>query len=182
MFLYLICLLLLALDSRGCPVIFSQPHNTRASASDYILPTNVKPLRYNITLKPNLDLETIEGSVQIELLALENTRNITIEKRSVTIDDSSVVVEGPSGVIAVDEPTWYDDIEHYVINLQEELHANEKYNLTIGSYSGFLHTDNGGFYLAKYIDEEGFERLVVNKIVNCVYYLLINKIVASSCI
>lgn len=134
---------------------------TKETDASYFLPTNVKPLRYTITLEPKLEEEIIVGSVTLELQALENTNNITVEIRSITINDSTVIVKHSSGEeIPHSDPFWYNTTEFYIINLNEQLRSGENYSLIIGSYQGVLHSDNGGFYLAKYTDETGIEKLV----------------------
>lgn len=156
----LLLLLFLPLSCFACPPLIEPPKQTRETPYEYFLPKNVTPFRYRITLQPDLELETIEGSVVIDLEALENTKNITVEIRSVTIESSSVVVtrNATGEEVRHGDPTWLEDVEHYVINLDEELIEGENYTLTVGKYEGKLHSDNGGFYLAKYIDEDGNER------------------------
>lgn len=144
---------------RSCPPVVEQAIGARIEASDYRLPENIKPLWYNITLEPRLDEELVLGSLQFKFRALENTKNVTIEIRSVTINYDSVALENSSGsIISINNFTWYNDTEHYVLNLDEELNSGDEYTLTIGEYQGILHTDNGGFYLAKYVDEDGNEK------------------------
>lgn len=147
----------------ACPPVFETEPQSRETPQKYFLPKNAKPYRYKINLEPNLEEETIEGTVEIELQVLENSSNITIEIRSVEIDNSSVQVirNGSGEEIKHGDPLWKEEVEHYVINLEEELVKGENYTLKIGKYSGKLHTDNGGFYLAKYVDEDGNERYVL---------------------
>lgn len=148
----------LPLSTFPCPPPFQAPIQTRETPQEYFLPQNVKPIRYRIFLEPNLEEETISGSVEIELQALENTNNVTIHLRSVEIDNSSVAVSAQSGKeVKHGDPLWKEDVEHYAINLEEELVQGENYTLKIGRYNGKLHSDNGGFYLAKYFDEDGNE-------------------------
>lgn len=148
--------------NEGCPPVMTPDSLIRETDASYFLPTNVKPLRYTITLEPKLEEEIIIGSVTLELQALENTNNITVEIRSITINDSTVTVKDSSGnEIPHGDPSWYNTTEFYVINLNEQLKSGETYSLTIGSYLGKLHSDNGGFYLAKYTDENGNEKYVL---------------------
>lgn len=157
----LFCLILLPFSTFSCPTIFqTTTPQSRETPAKYFLPKHVKPLRYKITLQPHLEEETIEGSVEIDLQVLESSKNITLHIRSVEIDNASVVVtvNKTGKEVKHGNPLWLEDIEHYVINLEESLVKDEYYTLKIGKYSGKLHQDNGGFYLAKYIDENGIER------------------------
>lgn len=160
MIFFILFVAILPLSTFSCPPVFQAKPQSRETPEEYFLPKNVKPYRYKIILDPDLENETIEGSVEIEIQALENTSNITLEIRSVEIDNSSVVVtKSETGEeVKHGESLWKEDVEHYVINLEEELIKDDYYTLKIGKYEGKLHTDNGGFYLAKYIDENGFEK------------------------
>lgn len=166
MSLSLLLFLLLPLLTFQCPPVFQTDFQSRETPAEYFLPKNVLPYRYKIILKPDLEAETIEGSVEIELQALETSNNITLEIRSVEIDNSSVVVvrDATGEKLNHGDPLWKEDVEHYVINLEEDLVEGENYTLKIGKYEGKLHTDNGGFYLAKYVDEDGNERYVITDI------------------
>lgn len=158
--IFLLLLAILPFPTFSCPPVFQTTVQSRETAAEYFLPKHVIPFRYKITLNPNLQQETIEGSVEIELSVLESSRNITLEISSVEIDNSSVVlIRNATGEeVRHGEPLWLADVQHYVINLEEDLFKDENYTLKIGKYEGKLHTDNGGFYLAKYIDEDGNER------------------------
>lgn len=153
-------LAVLPFSAFSCPPVFQTGIQSRETPAEYFLPNHVKPFRYTITLDPDLEKETIQGSVEIELLALERSNNITLEIRSVEIDnDSVVVIRNATGEeLKHGDPLWLEDVEHYVINLEDDLEKDENYTLKIGKYKGKLHTDNGGFYLAKYVDEDGTER------------------------
>lgn len=148
------------LSTFACPPVLQVPNQSRETPAEYFLPKHVKPYRYTITLAPFLEAEAIHGSVEIELGVLESSDNITVHLRSLEVDNSSVVVirEATGEEIKVKSTLWKEDVEHYVINLEETLLEAENYTLKIDKYTGKLHTDNGGFYLAKYIDEEGNER------------------------
>lgn len=157
---FFLLLAILPLPTFSCPPVFQTTIQSRETAAEYFLPKHVIPFRYKITLNPDLQQETIEGSVEIELSVLESSRNITLEISSVEIDNSSVVlIRNATGAeVRHGEPLWLADVQHYVINLEEDLVKDENYTLKIGKYEGKLHTDNGGFYLAKYVDEDGNER------------------------
>lgn len=145
---------------QSCPPIV-EDSLTRADNSYYRLPNNIQPLKYYITLQPLLEEEEIYGSVVLEFSTLENTNNITVEIRSITIDNSSVKIEDSEGNnVEIDGFEYYSDREFYVIKVKNDLIGGNNYSLYIGSYQGILHTDNGGFYLAKYIDEYGNEKYV----------------------
>lgn len=161
MFLFILQLVVLPLLTLSCPPVLERGlRGLRETPQEYFLPKNVKPYRYNIVIEPNLGEATIEGSVEIELLALENSSNITIQVRSVDIEDSNVevILNEDGSEVKQGDSYWNHDIEHYVIRLVDELKKDKNYTLKIGKYFGKLHTDNGGFYLAKYLDENGVER------------------------
>lgn len=143
---------------QSCPPIVEDSF-TRADNSYYRLPNNIQPSVYYITLQPLLEEEKIYGSVVLEFTALENTKNITLEIRRIEIDNSTVTLkDGKDNNLEIEGFEYYSDREFYVINLKNKLAAGSNYTLYIQQYEGILHTDNGGFYLAKYIDEYGNEK------------------------
>lgn len=56
----------MCLSHSGGAESFSGPGTVGSALDREILPQNVKPLHYNVTLEPNFDNFTFEGSVIIE--------------------------------------------------------------------------------------------------------------------
>ena len=54
---------------------------------DIRLPPFVKPLRYNITIHPNLTTLEVKGQVAIEFLVTEDTKFIVLHSHNLTITE-----------------------------------------------------------------------------------------------
>lgn len=142
------------------PLSRSTTGSPKSSSADYLLPTDVLPDHYIIELEPDFENEKFSGSVIIEFTVVNATRSFYFHKQDLDIDRSSFVLELQDG-----QPTTTisgyscveDDREYCVIQFADELLVGKEYKLNIGSFTGTLHLDNKGFYLAKYVDEEGNE-------------------------
>lgn len=131
--------------------------------SSFNIPKNVKPLRYTLTIETMLEVSnersTFNGSIIIELFSSQVASNITLHSRMLDINNSTIQVIHSSGSeITVSSTEIDDEKEFYIIHLEDELLANEYYNLTIKEFSGVMKYDSIGFYLAKYTNKDGEER------------------------
>lgn len=128
----------------------------------YELPKNVKPIRYTLTMEPEVEKlahPEFKGSVLIELETLQKSNTITLNSRFLTINASSIKLTHANGTELQILKTSTDTIrEFYQIHLAEDLIEGQSYNLSIPEFSGPLKYDNVGFYLAKYADKEGKKR------------------------
>ncbi len=84
------------------------------AADPYRLPTNVRPLRYDVRLRPSLDDATFTGSVLIALDVATPTQTIVLN--AIELDITTVRVEGANEAWSLDEST-----ERLVINLNTEV-------------------------------------------------------------
>jgi len=128
-------------------------------AGEYRLPTNVIPNHYNIILEPFFETASFRGSVSIEASIAEATSTIVLHKRDIEVN-STTVSDLDTGVdIPVVSTAFDDTLEFFTITLENELAADVNVKISI-SYNGILNDRNEGFYLAKYDDENGNERLL----------------------
>lgn len=142
------------------PLSRSTTGSPKSSSADYLLPTDVLPDHYTIELEPDFESEKFSGSVIIEFTVVNATRNFYFHKQDLDIVPSSYVLELQDGqpTTAISRVNCVDDDRQYcLIEFADELLVGKEYKLTIGSFTGTLHLDNKGFYLAKYVDEEGNE-------------------------
>lgn len=162
MFLKLTTFLLLIGHISTSPFSRSKIAQPKSTSADYLLPTHLKPLRYLLDLEPNFTTDTFTGSVTIEFEVLQSSDNIILHAKELVIRQDTITVSS-----SADEnpPTVFnatfsnDDKEFYTIFLNNNLTSEILYNVTIGSFQGILNSDNDGFYLAKYTDKHGNERL-----------------------
>ncbi|KAK5641115.1 hypothetical protein RI129_009662 [Pyrocoelia pectoralis] len=131
----------------------------------YRLPANVRPLRYLLTIEPNLTYvgwkpSQFWGDVHIELEILEDTQNVTLHATDIDIEESSVSVIGSGGEVGVKKTNKVKDDHAFIIQLEEPLLKNKFYNLTIGKFRGQMISNSRGLYKAHY-DYKDQDRVVV---------------------
>lgn len=61
-----------------------------------LLPANVIPRHYDLTLEPDFEKFTYEGTVIIDLDVVEDTKEISINTLELDIKQTSVLVDGKS--------------------------------------------------------------------------------------
>ncbi len=121
------------------------------SPDPYRLPTNVRPTRYDVRLRPSLDDASFAGSVRIQVEATSPTDTFVLnaaelEIISCTFDDAPATFE----LNATDE--------------QITITASEAMTLTTGTlnieFTGVLNDKLRGFYRSTYIDGDGNEQVI----------------------
>lgn len=125
------------------------------------LPSNVTPLRYFLTMAPNMTVANWEsgsclGNVKIELRANYESYIIKLHAMNLEISAEEIFVEGSDGsrigtLLTVTDP----GATLLEIHLKNNLKAQELYNLTIANFKGNLHFDGKGFFMARYAYKEG---------------------------
>ncbi|KYN14240.1 Aminopeptidase N [Trachymyrmex cornetzi] len=121
---------------------------------DYRLPTNVKPLSYDIILIPDFNNFTFTGTTKIDAVVQNSTNTITLHVGNIKIDKMSFLTFEESS-ISSNFPTSYDDItEKFTITLPRLLLVNTTMTINF-AYSGILSDNMIGFYKSSYFDENG---------------------------
>ena len=125
------------------------------TVSAYRLPTNVQPLKYDLTLTPNLDSFTFAGEESIDLQVSEAVASIAVnaieleilEARATLADGTSL----PAQSIAMDE-----EMETATFAFGQEIPPG---NATLYiKFTGTLNDQLRGFYRSQYTDPEGRQR------------------------
>jgi len=115
---------------------------------DYRLPTNVKPISYEIMLIPKLQEFTFEGFAKIEAVVERETNNITLHVGNIKIELVNVLSYG------LNIKTSYNNItEKYTITFPQILPKNKRLMINF-SYHGIF-SDMTGIYRSFYFDENG---------------------------
>lgn len=118
-----------------------------------ILPANVKPLHYDLTLEPDFEKFTYEGKVAIELDVVEDTTSITLNTIELTIHSTSVSQDGKT--IAQSPKLEHDDnAQTTKVSFDKTIPAGSKATLTI-DFAGILNDNMAGFYRSSFKDENG---------------------------
>jgi aminopeptidase 2 len=71
-----------------------------------VLPKNVKPLHYDLTLEPNFETFKYDGTVSIELDVIEDTTSISLN--SLDIDIKHTQIKSGSSLITSSPKITYD--------------------------------------------------------------------------
>lgn len=112
------------------------------------LPSAVVPVHYNLNLLPNLTTLNFTGSVQISLLIIEDTNNITLHSLGLIITEASITPETtkhPQKVQVLEYPLH----QQIAIKFNTMLPKGEKYTLNL-NYSANLSDGLSGFYKGTY--------------------------------
>lgn len=127
---------------------------------NYRLPNETAPVHYKVQLMTRIDMSVFafEGEVQITIEIKETTDQIVVHSRQLNINSIELYeVSIPSRLIAGTIDTYDETTEFLTITSPEALLVTRTYVLII-KYDGFLRSDEAGFYLAQYNDENGRPR------------------------
>lgn len=122
------------------------------------LPTAVAPVRYDLTLHPNLTSMTFRGSVTISLQALQATWNIVLHSTGHNISRVTFMTAVSSQEKEVDV-LEYPLHEQIAIVAPETLLEGHNYTLKI-EYSANISSSSYGFYGISYRDESNEKKYV----------------------
>ncbi|XP_033100847.1 endoplasmic reticulum aminopeptidase 1-like [Anneissia japonica] len=150
------------------PLHTSRPSNSPPSAttptptrSPYVwnnirLPTNVKPISYDIFLHPNLTTDSVEGNVEILAEVVNATSFIVLHVKNMTITDVNVKKSGEK--IEYKEHQNNIALEQFDIVFQNDIEEGVvmiMLNFTYGLRNGLQ-----GFYRSTYETEEGVNKII----------------------
>ncbi|XP_069748295.1 leucyl-cystinyl aminopeptidase isoform X2 [Narcine bancroftii] len=115
------------------------------------LPNAVVPVHYSLTLHPNLTTVNFTGSVQINLLIMENTNNITLHASGLKITRATITPEAnghPKNVQVLE----YTPHQQIAMKVNPIMSKGERYTLNL-KYSANLSDGLSGFYKGIYQDK-----------------------------
>jgi len=127
------------------------------------LPRNVEPLRYRLTLEPDLDAARFQGEVAIEVVVREQTTAVVCNAAELEIHSASVDA-GPSPAGSGTFPVAATSIvldpaeERATFHFPEPLPAGPATLHLV--FSGTLNDKLHGFYRSTYTDEAGEKRVI----------------------
>ncbi|XP_036342053.1 aminopeptidase N-like [Rhagoletis pomonella] len=132
---------------------------------DYRLPNTTEPVHYDVEVTTNVHNGTtaFNGTVKIQINVNEDTRIIVLHARQLsnftaTISNASVT----GGQVQALNISYEEEREFLSLtptNQSLTFNKGSSWLLTI-AYQGELRTDNGGFYLSTYDDDNGTERYI----------------------
>ncbi|MCH8063786.1 MAG: M1 family metallopeptidase, partial [Chloroflexi bacterium] len=120
-----------------------------------LLPTNVQPEKYTLTLEPDLKAFTFNGSEKIDIEVLEATDTITMNSVEIEVNSCSIIAadgsEASAGRISYDEKQ-----ESVSFHFDGEIPVG-KATISL-EFVGELNDRLRGFYRSQYTDIDGNER------------------------
>ncbi|WEW59530.1 Aminopeptidase 2 mitochondrial [Emydomyces testavorans] len=130
------------------------------AANREVLPTNVKPVHYDLTLEPNLENFTYEGTVVIDLDVIEDTTTITLNSLELDIHSTTITTE--DGKEAPASSTSLDsDKQTATAKFDQTIRAGSKAKLK-QTFSGKLTDNMAGFYRCSYKDANGNQKYIAS--------------------
>ncbi|OAL06541.1 hypothetical protein IQ06DRAFT_208141 [Phaeosphaeriaceae sp. SRC1lsM3a] len=118
-----------------------------------VLPTNVKPLHYDLKLEPNFEDFTYEGSVVIDLDVNEDSTSIALNTNELKIH-STKVTAGDKLVSDSPKVSHNDDTQTTTVSFDQSITKGSKAQLTM-TFSGILNDNMAGFYRSSFKAEDG---------------------------
>ena len=125
------------------------------TSNAFLVPANVKPAKYDITLEPDFTTFTFNGSETIQIEVLSPTSAITLNCIEIEIQSCSITPSGgetlPAQSISFDE-----EDETVTLEFGAELPAGDA--ALAFEFTGELNDKLRGFYRSTYTDIDGNER------------------------
>ncbi|PHH59184.1 hypothetical protein CDD81_3652 [Ophiocordyceps australis] len=129
-----------------------------SSTGRELLPANVVPKHYHVTLEPDLEKFTFDGTVVIDLDVVESSTSISVNTLEIDIHSVAVSCEGKticsSPKISYDEPKQTTKLD-----LSSSLAKGSQAQLTI-KFTGQLNDKMAGFYRSTYKRSDGTEGIL----------------------
>jgi aminopeptidase 2 len=125
-----------------------------------LLPANVKPTHYDLTLEPDLEKFTYDGTVVIHLDVAEDTKSIFLH--SLDIDIKSTVITAGDAEVTSDPHVSYDkDKQTTMVKFDKTIPAGSKAQLK-HTFTGTLNDTMAGFYRSSYPGPNGEKKYIAS--------------------
>nr|BAH72588.1 ACYPI001900 [Acyrthosiphon pisum] len=138
--------------------------------SDFRLPTNFKPVSYELNVVTHLeDKFMFEGVVCIRMICVGATDTIVLHSTSLNIDTKSVVVaNGGENVIPVSSVSFDPDKELMHVKSTVNFKPCDEYLLTI-PFTSNLTDDSVGYFRRNYVDKESNQTrcVIIKMLIPC---------------
>ncbi|KAI2471215.1 peptidase family M1-domain-containing protein [Annulohypoxylon bovei var. microspora] len=122
-----------------------------------LLPTNVIPTHYDVTLEPNLDKFTFEGKVLIDFDVQDETKSISLH--TIDLNIHSAHIKSGDNVVSSSSAITYDETKQISkIELKDAVPTG-KTQLEI-KFTGQLNDQMAGFYRSTYKKPDGTEGIL----------------------
>ncbi|OJJ62910.1 hypothetical protein ASPSYDRAFT_86560 [Aspergillus sydowii CBS 593.65] len=125
-----------------------------------VLPTNVKPTHYDLTLEPNFETFKYDGTVVIDLQVVEDTTSISLNSTEINIHTATVSSQG-SVVSASPEISLNDDKQEATIKFSDVIRTGTSAQLKL-TFTGTLNDNMAGFYRSSYKTSDGETKYIAS--------------------
>ncbi|NXL31926.1 AMPE aminopeptidase, partial [Glaucidium brasilianum] len=118
------------------------------------LPTYVKPVHYDLEMKPEMERDIYTGTVSISIALEKSTRYLWLHLRETKITEMPTLRKSSGQQIALNDCFGYKPQEYIVMKAETELsvtNENDPYILTL-KFQGWLNGSLVGFYRTTYND------------------------------
>lgn len=116
-----------------------------------ILPTNVKPIHYDVTLEPDFEKFTYRGNIIIDLDVKQPSKSISVNTLELDIH-STQITQGSSEVTSNPRVSYDEDSQTTTFSLDKELPAGSSVKLVM-DFTGQLNEKMAGFYRSSFKDD-----------------------------
>uniref|UniRef100_A0A7I5ED30 Aminopeptidase n=1 Tax=Haemonchus contortus TaxID=6289 RepID=A0A7I5ED30_HAECO len=133
------------------------------SAAELLLPSNIKPLLYDLTIKtylpgyvnfpPEKNL-TFDGRVEISMVVVEPTKSIVLNAKKITVIPAECEVLSGTQKLDIESVKEHERLEKLEFRLKSRLEKDQKILLKI-TYAGLISNTLGGIYQTTYTDANG---------------------------
>lgn len=113
-----------------------------------VLPANVKPVHYDLTLEPDFEKFTYDGSVVIDLQVNEDSTSISLNSNEIDIKSATVLAEG-AAVASNPKVSINKEKEVATVEFGETIKAGTNAQLKL-DFVGSLNDNMAGFYRSSY--------------------------------
>ncbi|KAI4600126.1 Aminopeptidase 2 mitochondrial [Pestalotiopsis sp. 9143b] len=123
-----------------------------------LLPTNVIPKHYDVTLEPDFEKFVFKGTVLIDFDVKEETKSISLHTLEIDIH-SAHVKQGDKLVTSSSAITYDESKQVSKIDLKDAVSAGDKVTLEV-KFTGQLNDQMAGFYRSTYKKPDGTEGIL----------------------
>ncbi|KAI7426727.1 hypothetical protein KC336_g6217, partial [Hortaea werneckii] len=130
--------------------------NMDISKGREVLPKNVRPVHYDLTLEPNFETFKYEGTVVVDLDVTEDTKSISLNTYEIDVQETKVTA---AGTLISSSPrlSYNEDSQTTTAEFDQTIPAGQKAQLTM-KFTGTLNDNMAGFYRSSYKDASGNDK------------------------
>ncbi|KAL5286445.1 ERAP1 family protein [Megaselia abdita] len=122
------------------------------------LPSYIRPLRYVVTIHPNLTTFDVKGQVTIDLYIEKETSFVVINIQDLNVTEKAIVPSGTSKyALKIVKVLEYPPRQQLYIEMKEKLKKKTNYTLNLRWYSK-LNPEPEGFYVDYYDHSDNFQK------------------------